>query len=58
MTGHDPRRDENMRLMRSPASVILLAASLATVALASVFYDHPLMKEPQVFASFRQQITQ
>jgi hypothetical protein len=44
--------------MRSPASIALAVCSIAAVILASVFYDHPIMKQqPQMFASLRQHLT-
>jgi hypothetical protein len=50
-------RQENLRAMRSPASIALAICSIAAVILVSVFHDHPVMKQqPQIFASLRQQI--
>jgi ABC-type molybdate transport system permease subunit len=51
------QREENLKAMRSPASIALAVFSIAAVILACVFYDHPLMKQPQVFASLRQHIS-
>jgi hypothetical protein len=52
------KRQENLRAMRSPASIALAVCSIAAVILASVFYDHPIMKQqPQMFASLRQHLT-
>ena len=50
------QREQNLRAMRSPASIALAVCSITAVILASVFYDHPVMKQPQIFASFRQYI--
>jgi hypothetical protein len=51
------QREENLRAMRSPASIALAVCSIAAVVLASVFYDHPVMKAPQMSASLRQLVT-
>lgn len=51
------QREENLRAMRSPASIALGVGSIAVVVLACVFYDHPLMKQPQIFASLRHHVT-
>jgi hypothetical protein len=52
------QREQNLRAMRSPASIVLAACSITAVILVSVFYDHPVMKQqPQIFASLRQHIT-
>ena len=51
------QRKVNLRAMRSPASIALAVCSVAAVILASVFYDHPIMKAPHLIASLRQQIT-
>jgi hypothetical protein len=51
------QRQENLRAMRSPASIALAICSIAAVILASIFHDHPVMKQPQIFASLRQHIT-
>jgi hypothetical protein len=58
MTDHlDDRREENLRAMRSPSSLLLAVLSIGAVILASVFYDHPLMKQPQIMASLRQYVS-
>jgi hypothetical protein len=52
------KRQENLRAMRSPASIALAICSMAAVILVSVFHDHPVMKQqPQIFASLRQHIS-
>jgi hypothetical protein len=46
------KRQENLRAMRSPGSIGLAICSIAAVILASIFYDHPIMKQqPQICAS-------
>jgi len=51
------QREENLKAMRSPTSIALAVCSIAAVVLACVFYDHPLMKQPQIFASLRQHVS-
>jgi hypothetical protein len=52
------KRQENLRAMRSPASIALATCSIAAAILVSIFHDHPVMKQqPQIFASLRQHIT-
>jgi hypothetical protein len=51
------QREQNLRAMRSPASIALAVCTIAAVISACVFYDHPVMKQPQIFASLRQHIT-
>jgi Flp pilus assembly protein TadB len=57
MTDQHQRRQQNLRAMRSPASIALFVFSIAAVVLATIFYDHPIMKAPQLVASLRQHIT-
>jgi len=54
---HSKQRQENLRAMRSPASIALAIVALGTVMLATVFHDHPLMKSPQIIASLRHYVT-
>jgi hypothetical protein len=57
MTGQlHTQRQLNLRAMRSPPSIALGVFSIIAVLLASIFYDHPIMKAPPVFASLRQHI--
>jgi hypothetical protein len=53
---HD-QREKNLRQMRSPASIALAICSIAAVVLASAFYDHPIMKAPQLVAALKHHIT-
>jgi hypothetical protein len=51
MIGLHQKREENLRAMRSPASITLALCAIAAVILVSVFPDHPVMKQqPQIFA--------
>jgi hypothetical protein len=54
---HSTQREENLRAMRSPASIALAIAALGAVTLVSVFHDHPWMKSPQIVASLRHYVT-
>jgi len=51
------QREKNLRAIRSPGSIALFVFSITAVVLATVFYDHPIMKAPQLVASLRQHIT-
>jgi hypothetical protein len=57
MSNLNHQREENLRAIRSPASIALGVCAIAAVVLASVFYDHPLMKAPHIMASLRHHIT-
>jgi hypothetical protein len=50
------KREENLRAMRSPASIALAFLSIAAVTLICIFHDHPLMKQPQIVASLMQRL--
>jgi hypothetical protein len=47
------RREENLRAMRSPASLLLAGASLAAVLVATVFYDRPITDNPVLISYLR-----
>ena len=48
------RREKNLRAMRSPGSIALFVFSITAVVLATLFYDHPIMKAAHLVASLRQ----
>lgn len=45
------RRRQNLKAMRSPASIALGVLALALVVLVSLFYDHPAMETPEVITA-------
>ncbi len=47
------RRQASLRAMKSPASFLLLAASISAVLFAFVFYDHPITNNNQIFSYLR-----
>jgi hypothetical protein len=51
------RREENLRAMRSPASVILAGVMLVLMIVATVFYDHPITDNPVVFTFLREAVS-
>lgn len=48
LSGTAERRRQNLKAMRSPASIALGVLALALVVLVSLFHDHPAMETPQV----------
>ena len=54
---HEPnmheRRQANLRAMKSPASFLLLAASISAVLFVFVFHDHPITNNNQIISYLR-----
>lgn len=50
------RRRANSVAMRSPGSVFLGISVIVLLALASVFYDHPSMRAPQMLTSLHRYV--
>jgi hypothetical protein len=51
------RRQANLRAMKSPASLLLLAASISAVLLAVAFHDHPIINNDQISSYLRSAAT-
>ncbi len=51
------RRQANLRAMKSPASLLLLAASISAVLLAVVFHDHPIINNDHISSYLRSAAT-
>jgi hypothetical protein len=57
LNGTATRRRQNLKAMRSPASIALGVLALALVVLVSLFYDHPAMETPQVITALHAHTT-
>ena len=51
----DEQREENLREMKSPASLALLGVSFVLLLLAFVFYDRPLVDDNRILSYLRGQ---
>jgi len=47
------RREENLRAMKSPASIALAALGAIALICATVFYDRPLTNDNQLLSYLR-----
>ena len=47
------RRQENLRAMRSPASILFGVVAVLAMIAATVFYDRPITDNPVVFSYSR-----
>jgi len=56
-SGVAARRRQNLKAMRSPASIALGVLALALVVLVSLFYDHPAMETPSVITALHAHTT-
>ena len=52
-TALEKRREENLQAMKSPASIALAALGAIALICATVFYDHPLANNNQLFSYLR-----
>jgi hypothetical protein len=49
----EKRREENLRAMKSPASMALAAIAAVALTCAFLFYDHPISANSQLFSYLR-----
>jgi hypothetical protein len=52
-TALEKRREENLRAMKSPASIALAAIAAVALISAFVFYDHPITHNDQLLSYLR-----
>ena len=52
-TALEKRREENLKAMKSPASIALAVVGAVALICATVFYDRPLTNDNQLFSYLR-----
>ena len=50
------RREENLRAMRSPASIALAVVAIGLMIVATVFHDHAIIDNPVLFTYLREAV--